>query len=171
MHAVQFAGHALAFAHTSFRETIADLTDDQANHPVVGVAGSIASSMAHMVVAEDSIVHVLLGGTRTLADGEYANRTGINRPQWFNDEGWRSEVRVEMEPFKTYTDAVFGASEAWVASQSAEDLDRPLDLTEYGLGQVTVGWAIGALLVVHAGNLTGEISALKGSQGLKGYPF
>lgn len=171
MNAVDFARQALDFVHSSFRNTIADLTDDRANHLVVGTAGSIASSMAHMVVAEDSIVHVLLAGAQTLAEGEFKDRTGINLPQWFNDEQWRSAVRVQLAPFRAYADAVFGATEAWVSSRTAENLDRPLDLTEFGIGQVNEGWAIGALLVVHGGNLTGEVSALKGAQGLKGYPF
>lgn len=171
MNAVDFARQALDFVHSSFRGTITDLTDDQANHPVAGTAGSIASSMAHLVVAEDSIVHVLLAGAQTLAEGEFKDRTGINLPQWFNDEQWRSSVRVQVAPFKVYADAVFAATEAWVSSRTADDLERPLDLTEYGIGQVNEGWAIAALLVAHAGNLTGEVSALKGTQGLKGYPF
>ncbi len=171
MNAVELAGQTLRFVHQTFTDTIADLTDATVNHEVVGKAGTIASSIAHLVVAEDSIAHILLGGTQTIAEGEYAGLTGINRPQWFNDEDWRSEVRVEMAPFRAYAAAVFLAAEARVAAMTEQDLDRPMDLTDFGLGHTTAGWVIGALLITHGANLTGEVSALKGAAGLAGYPF
>jgi hypothetical protein len=40
-----------------------------------------------------------------------------------------------------------------------------------GLGVRTVDWCLSALITSHINNMAGEISALKGVQGAKGYPF
>ena len=60
--------------------------------------------------------------------------------------------------------------EAYLANLKPVDLDRNMDLGA-PMGQHTVGWI---LQVFVAGNIrahTGEISALKGTQNMKGYPF
>ena len=56
-------------------------------------------------------------------------------------------------------------------SMSDADLDQPLDLSGVGLGQHTLGSAIGLLLAHHLGTETGEIAVLKGIQGARGYPM
>ena len=70
---------------------------------------------------------------------------------------------------RDYARAVFQATDAYLATVTDAALDRPVDLSEIGLGQVTAGYA----LMLAAGNCymhTGEISALKGLCGLTGYP-
>ena len=65
--------------------------------------------------------------------------------------------------------AVFQTTDAYLATVTDAALDCPVDLSEIGKGQVTVGYA----LMLAAGNCymhTGEISALKGLCGLTGYP-
>src|SRR5438132_1183238 len=60
-----------------------------------------------------------------------------------------------------------------------QDLDRRLDLSGVGLGTSepgseaghNVGWVLSREVVGHADNIAGEISCLKGLQGLQGYPF
>ena len=54
---------------------------------------------------------------------------------------------------------------------SEADLDRVLDLTAYELGHRTVSWVLNALVAGHLNNMAGELSTLKGVQGLRGYPF
>jgi hypothetical protein len=46
-----------------------------------------------------------------------------------------------------------------------------MDLSAVGLGQHTLGSAIGLLIANHLGTETGEIAVLKGIQGARGYPF
>ncbi len=53
----------------------------------------------------------------------------------------------------------------------ASDLDRGLDQSVVGMGQVTLGWVLSMLVIGHPNNSAGEISCLKGLQGAKGYPF
>jgi len=59
---------------------------------------------------------------------------------------------------------------------SDADLERELDLTGVGFGTRKLGWMLNLLILNHLilnhiGTETGEISALKGIQGAKGYPF
>jgi len=53
----------------------------------------------------------------------------------------------------------------------SEDLDREVDLTNAGLGKMTLGGFISMISVIHPSNHIGEISCMKGQQGGKGYPF
>ena len=62
-------------------------------------------------------------------------------------------------------------TDAWLAGLSDAELDSPLDLSGAGLGQHTLGTAIGLLIANHLGTETGEIAVLKGIQGARGYPF
>src|SRR5438128_2670257 len=65
--------------------------------------------------------------------------------------------------------------------KDAQDLDRRLDLSGVGLGTGegepgseggrSVGWVLSREVVGHADNIAGEISCLKGLQGLQGYTF
>ena len=50
-------------------------------------------------------------------------------------------------------------------------LDEMRDLSAQGLGRRSVGWMLNALVAGHLNNMAGELSCLKGLQGLKGYPF
>ena len=58
-----------------------------------------------------------------------------------------------------------------MASLSDSDLARELDMSDHGLGM----WSVGSFLLTfdlgHVRDIMGEISAIKGVQGGKGYPF
>ena len=58
----------------------------------------------------------------------------------------------------------------YVGSLGDEDLATPVDLTEAGWAQQTIGLLLNTL-VIHTAAHTGEIAVTKGLQGLKGYPF
>jgi hypothetical protein len=68
-----------------------------------------------------------------------------------------------------YGKAVQESLDAYVASLQDDDLQKPFDLSMIGMGMQTVGMVLNLTLLnvyCHAG----EISAIKGLQGLKGYP-
>ena len=67
--------------------------------------------------------------------------------------------------------AVFKSTEEYVDSLKPEDLDKEVDLTNAGLGKMTLGGFISMISVIHPSNHIGEISCMKGQQGGKGYPF
>jgi hypothetical protein len=49
-------------------------------------------------------------------------------------------------------------------------LDRDVDLPSVGLGARGTAWVLNALAAVHRHIMAGDISALKGVQGARGYP-
>ena len=62
-------------------------------------------------------------------------------------------------------------TDEYLAALTPEDLDTPVDLSGVGGGQSTLGNVLGRRIVGHVDNIAGEISCLKGLQGLRGYPF
>jgi hypothetical protein len=55
-----------------------------------------------------------------------------------------------------------------VASLTPEDLERTIDTT---IGELSLGQMLEAYVIWHINVHSGEIAALKGCQGLKGYPW
>jgi hypothetical protein len=159
------------WAHQVFDGTTADVMDDAAHWGPQGMASTVASAMAHAVHAEDNIVQGMLQGKAPLAMSSFAGKTGISNPQMFNTPEWIRSVRLDLPAFREYTKAVFAATDEYIASLQESDLDRTVDLSQAGLGTQTVAWMLGALVIGHLQNYSGEISAIKGTQGLKGYPF
>lgn len=159
------------WAHQVFRDTSAGITAEQAHWQPPGRALPLSAAMAHAVTAEDSILHILLQGKEPLHQAALAGRTGISEPRWFNDLDWARSVQVDLPALHEYAAAVFAATDQYLAGLSVDELSQARDLTNVGLGVVTVAWIISALLIGHMHNLAGEISAIKGAQGLQGYPF
>ena len=167
----------IATVHQWLEGTMADVTQEQADWPPPGVANPLGACYAHAVTAEDRIIHGMLMGEAPLAATTWAGRTGQSelQPRPGQDQAgyaaWTRNVRVELGAARAYAQAVYAATDAYLASLTAEDLDRPLDLSSVGVGMQTVAWVLGNLIVGHAHNLLGEISCLKGVQGARGYPF
>jgi len=77
-------------------------------------------------------------------------------------------IRVDVAALHAYTKAVAEAIQAWLASLAPEDLEREL---ETPIGKLNVGQMLETFVIWHINAHCGEISALKGCQGFKGYPF
>ena len=171
MNGVELLQNHLGSAHWVFANTAADVDEAIAHKGPFGSAGTVGSRMAHLVYDEDLLVQGMLQGKAPLANSTFAGKTGISDPQMNNSEEWAKTVRLNLAEFREYQKAVFAASEAYAASLHDGDLDRELDMSEMGMGKQSLGWAFGMLVIGHANSLAGEISALKGMQGAKGYPF
>ena len=65
----------------------------------------------------------------------------------------------------------FAKTDAYLGSLTDADLERELDLTAMGFGKLSLGALLGTAVLANTFAHTGEISALKGIQGSKGYPF
>jgi hypothetical protein len=159
------------WAHTEFDMTTADVTAPVAEWGPQGTGSTVGSAMAHVIFAEDNIVQGMLQGKPPLGLSTFAGKTGISDPQMFNSPEWIKAVRLDLPQFRAYAQSVAKATDDYIASLSESDLDRMVDLSQAGLGMRSVGWMLGALVIAHLHDLTGEISAIKGAQGLKGYPF
>ena len=64
MDALSFARTALKNAHQAFIGTVVDLTAEDAHFIPQGTAHPAGSRYAHIVIAEDSQIHMLLQGKR-----------------------------------------------------------------------------------------------------------
>lgn len=158
--------------HEFLEGTMQGVTSEMAHWTPPGKAQPLGANYAHVIISEDFLVNGVIRGAAPLLASTWEGRVGVSEfppqaPPW-ND--WANEVQVDLERLRGYGQAVYEATDNYLASLSDDDLDRSLDLSALGFGQQTVGWFLGILLFnVHTH--TGEIACLKGLQGAQGYPF
>ncbi len=176
MDRVSLLREQLKQAHEFLEGTMADVTVDQARWAPPGKANPLGATYAHLVLGEDGFVNGMLKGSAPLAATTWVGKVGISEPPpppfppkpW--DE-WGRRVRVDLGPLRQYGQAVFAATDEYLASLSDGDLARTIDLSAIGLGQQTVAWVISNGVLGHRLSHWGEIACLKGLQGAKGFPF
>jgi hypothetical protein len=86
-------------------------------------------------------------------------------------EDWYPSVVVDVAACRAYAQAVYAASEALLAEADDEVMNRPMDMSFAGLGTLPLATVFGVFVIGHRNNPAGEVSAVKGINGLKGYPF
>ena len=171
MSALNVLREGIQWGHQLVDSVMADVTSEQAHQLPPGTAHPIAAIYAHALLAEDGIVNGMLRGAAPLYTAEWATKAGIPEPAMSLSPEWSRALRVDLEAARKYSQAVSASTEAYLASLAPEDLDRQVDLSQVGLGQRTVAWMLNVLVAGHLNNMAGELSCLKGLQGLKGYPF
>lgn len=154
-------------AHMVFNAVVGDLEDTAAAHRI-GNVPSAAAIFAHAIYGEDMMVGQANGAPMLLESGDWRERTGITivspgmTPEWL-------ALKLNVDGLRRYGEAVFGRTDAFLVSATATDMDRAI---RSPMGQdVTVGAFLNSFGIVHVSEHAGEISALKGAQGLKGLPF
>ncbi len=75
---------------------------------------------------------------------------------------------MDLPAARRYAEAVYAATDAYLASLTPDQLDSPPSTPIPG--NQTLSWLIYNLLTMHASLHTGEIAVVKGLQGLTGYP-
>lgn len=170
MDSVTLLKSAFDGAHDWYQGTVAGLTADQANALPAGRAHPIGSQMAHVLHSEDAMVGMLTGQAPLWERDGHGARLGL--PMLFSQtaEGSRA-FRVDPADLADYTAAVFAQTNDYVASLTPADLERPIDLSSWGIGVMPLGAVLTRMLLGNTFAHTGEIAALKGTQGLQGYPF
>ncbi len=162
-------------AHFGWLEpTMAGVTPEQAHwQPPGGRVAPIGAQYAHHIAALDLLFLGFVRQQPPLAFSTFTGRTGLSAP--YPAEGawmeWAHTVQIDLDALREYALATYAALDAQFAMLSDEDLAAPIDLTPVGLGQQTLGSFLMNLLVLNATAHTGEIAAVKGLQGLQGYPF
>ena len=100
----------------------------------------------------------------------HAGRTGfVTSPPPVGWDSWAREEKVELATLRDYAQAVYAATDAYLATLTDDALSRPVDMSEVGMGEQPVAAVIG-LALLNGALHCGEISCLKGLQGLTGYP-
>lgn len=173
--AAQILLDQLKDAHKWLEATMEGVDDKVAAFMPPGKANPIAGTYAHLVMSEDFFINGLLKGKTPLMQSEYKDKTGASELQPTEWEKaypkWLREVKVDVQVLRRYALAVYAASESYLGSLNDADLSREIDLSSFGMGKLPLSAVIGGFVIGHARDIMGEISVLKGIQGLKGYPF
>ena len=173
MDAVALVRQQYKQAHDWFEATVKDVTPELSQWAPPGVANPLGATYVHVVGAEDFLLS-MARGAKPLAAGDFAGKTGVSEPPPPSGPGfdaWARRVKVDLAQLREYAQAVYKQTDGWLASLSADDLDKPLDMSRFGMGEQPMSSLVGGIVLQHINNHLGEISCLKGLQGAKGYPF
>ncbi len=170
MDTISLLREGLKGAHELLESTLGEVTPEQLHYVPESRALPVGAAYAHVIFCEDIIVQqVLKGGIPLYEAGE---ATGASEPMpnftgtaWQGYADWTKRARFDLPQLRAYAQKVYAATDAYLASLTAADLDAKSAFGD------SVGHLISRAVIAHADNLTGEISAAKGLQGLQGYPF
>ena len=176
MNSIRLLKEQLATAHKFLEDTMQDVDESIAHTKAPGVAHNIAATYAHVVASEDMLLNSTLQKKPTFMSTSWADKDGMNIPHpavtqnWEHDyKEWADSVRVDLPALREYAQMVYQATDDYIGNLREIDLDREIDFP--GMGMLSVGWIISNFIIGHTNSIMGEIAALKGAQGLKGYPF
>jgi hypothetical protein len=160
----------LKFARDWFERTMGSVTPELARWQPPGKPHPIGANYVHVVTSEDFLINGIVLGSTPLMASTYAGNTGFDQaPPPGNRDEWASHVKVDLEAVRRYGQAVYAATDTYLASATDEELHRIVDLSVVGFGTQPVSFVIG-LLLLNIHNHCGEISCLKGLNDLQGYP-
>jgi hypothetical protein len=158
MNTVELLQFSLGASFDILSSVTADLTQEQADWRPPGTANTIGSIYSHILTYVDYYVR------NYFIEGKPQPQTVESRVT----ELWMQDVRVDLSELHTYADQVCSTAQNWLSSLAPEDLE-PRALTT--AGEINMGQALELFVIWHINAHCGEISALKGCQGLQGYPW
>jgi hypothetical protein len=195
---IELIHHSMGFAFDLLEQLVSDLTQEQANWLPPGTANPIASLYWHTVGYCDQVVHEwCMAPFRQVTFEEWleAKRAmrdlGMGQTPLRHSAGWQEKVilalppenpedpywdvravreglRVDLPALHNYARDTAQVLLEWVASLTLEDLERAIPTP---IGDHNLGPLLELFVIDHISCHIGEISALKGCQGLKGYPW
>ena len=171
MNSLELITYAWQNAFGIFEQTTSDLTQEQANWTPPGVAHSIGTLYWHVISGTDFLVHGWCMGKPPLATTEnWRDRVVLGPPgeDEAAHEARMQEVSIDLEAMHAYSKEVDAAVSNWLETLSPGDLEREI---ETPIGQLNMAQVLEVFAVWHLSAHGGEISALKGCQGARGYPF
>ncbi len=152
--------------HGTLEAAIRDCSAEAITRKLPGATiNSIGAVYAHTIFSEDGLVNGLIrGGTPVYFAGGWAPKIGLEMPKGGMEPDWT--VALDMNLFRQYAEAVYKATDDYLATVSDTDLDRVVDA---GFAPPMPARSFVAnLLAWHVATHQGEISALKGVQGFNG---
>jgi hypothetical protein len=173
MNTVELTRYSLASAFDILAQVTSDLTPEQADWSPPGCANPIGAMYWHTISGADEVVYRWLGTGACLheREGWRAKALRVEAPEPQGSEGWLEwmrAIRIDLPSMHAYAKAVAADLDAWLAAQSPTDLDR---VVHTPIGDYTVAATLDVFVIWHINAHCGEISALKGCLGAKGYPF
>jgi hypothetical protein len=174
--ALQLIKDELKTARETLEGTMADVKEEYVNKDPGGKALPVGAAYAHLIFSEDSIVQGMLQQKAPLSETTWKGKTGASEPMPPMDENWSSAnekwsktVKIDLAKIKEYAQAVYKETDEYVNSLADADLEKEVDLGSWG--KKTIAYMLYSFITGHTNSLTGEISAIKGVFGAKGYPF
>jgi hypothetical protein len=159
------------YSHTQdyLADTLDGVTEEVAHYDPPGLTNSIAAQLGHVVTSLDFFVLGFGAGQAPLITNDFANKSGLSElpPQPGTDwHKWGQTVKIDLAALAEYRQAVFAEIDNYLASLEDDDLHQ-----ERSFGPdntITLGFVLNlGMQDVH--RHIGEISCIKGLQGLKGY--
>ena len=174
MDAVELLRRQYKGAHDLLEVTMNDVTPEQAHWAPPGIANPLGATYAHVLMGEDFLLNVRARGSQALSMSSHAGKVGVSEPLPPPGPGfdeWARRVKVDLPQLREYAQAVYKQTDDWLATLTPDDLDRPIDMSGFGMGEQPLATLVAGIVPQHINNHLGEISCLKGLQGAKGYPF
>ena len=170
MNTVDLLQFSLKNAFDILAAVTSDLTQEQADWVPEGTCNGIGSQYWHVISGTDMAVHAWgMGQPALFESGDWQAKVLLATPEPEGDHPAQiREVRIDLTAMHAYTQAVADAAQDWLASLTPEDLERAIKTP---VGELNLGQMLSTFVVWHVSSHCGEISALKGCQGGRGYPF
>jgi hypothetical protein len=157
MNTVELTQYALSNAFDLLQQVVADLTQEHADWVPPGTASTIGAVYSHTITYVDFIVQRVCIGQ---SDADFAEPPP--------EEIRMQQVQVDLSALHEYADQVQSAAQEWLSTLTPADLDRRRYTSA---GELNLGQLLESYIIWHINAHCGEIAALKGCQGLKGYPW
>lgn len=159
MNTVELLQFSLGAAFDVLGLVTADLTQEQADWTPPGVASSIGAIYWHIIAYVDHFVNHYCIGREIIPDGAPA-------------EVKMQDVQEDLSMLHERATQVKKTALDWLSNLAPADLERKMDLVTKELGDdVNLAQVLEIYIIWHINVHCGEISALKGCQGAKGYPW
>jgi hypothetical protein len=158
MNTVELLQFSAGTAFDILSQVAADLTQEQADWKPPGTASSITDVYWHTLTYVDYFVRTYC------IEGKRLPETVESRPDVLRMQ----EVETGLSELHQFAGEVRSTVQGWLSSLTPADLDRRRHTTA---GEMNVGQMLEIYIVWHINAHCGEISALKGCQGLTGYPW
>jgi hypothetical protein len=170
---IELLDYSLKNAFGILRDVACDVTQEQADWQPPGLANPIGATYWHTLSSCDYVVHQWGRGEPPLSEREgwrdRALSVSLPEPEHGGDwHGWMRAIRVDLPALHEYARAVELATAIWLGSLAPEDLARGI---ETPVGELNLGQMLETFVIWHLNAHCGEIAALKGCQGARGYPF
>jgi uncharacterized damage-inducible protein DinB len=164
MEALELLRQQAALADNLMRQVFAPVTSEQASWRTEGsTANQIAQTFVHVYRSEDGMTSRLQGKPPRFEAEGWGERLGFNPGM-----PWSEQPAPDPETCRAYADAVRAGTEEFLEQATDEVMAQPVQ-TPAGPGTAATGLSI--VLVIHKAAHMGDISALLGVQGEKGFPF
>ena len=164
MKATEYAKSQVEGALDFLNTCVQGMDEAQYNWKPSGTCNPVCKLHAHALASVDFFITSLLQGQKT-SWPQIASKAGFPTNIM---EIWQSDATISPSAMQDYANSLRESVISYINTLSDEDLDREIDTRFFDTQ--TVGWVL-QHAGVHTAGHTGEISAVKGMQGLKGLPF